>query len=220
LFSLQRYEVLHPDGEFSIFKELLKRFHIPGVIEAGCDEAGRGCLAGPVYAAAVILPEHFENPLLNDSKKLSPPVRMYLRKVIENEALAWAVASVDNVKIDEMNILRASILAMHHALDQLSVIPGHILVDGNRFIPYRDIPHCCMVKGDAIYASVAAASILAKTWRDEYMTWQHTLYSQYKWDKNKGYPTAEHRAAIIKSGVSPLHRKSFSLFGAQLSLNF
>jgi ribonuclease HII len=199
---------------------LLKSFHIPGVCEAGCDEAGRGCLAGPVFAAAVILPEHFENPLLNDSKKLSPLIRSHLRGVIERESLAWAVAWLDNEKIDELNILRASILAMHQALDKLTMIPEHILVDGNRFYPYRDIPYSCIVKGDGLYASVAAASVLAKTWRDEYMISLHREFCHYGWNKNKGYPTLEHRIAIAEFGISPYHRKSFSLFGNQLKLIF
>jgi len=199
---------------------LLKSFHIRGVREAGCDEAGRGCLAGPVFAAAVILPEHYENSLLDDSKKLNARIRGQLRCVIEDKALAWAVAWLDNDKIDELNILRASILAMHQALDKLSIIPEHILVDGNRFYPYRNIPHSCIVKGDGLYASVAAASVLAKTWRDEYMVSLHKEYDQYGWNKNKGYPTPEHRIAISKFGISPYHRKSFSLFGNQLKIIF
>ena len=199
---------------------MLKSFHIRGVREAGCDEAGRGCLAGPVFAAAVILPEHYENSLLDDSKKLNARIRGQLRCVIEDKALAWAVAWLDNDKIDELNILRASILAMHQALDKLSIIPEHILVDGNRFYPYRNIPHSCIVKGDGLYASVAAASVLAKTWRDEYMVSLHKEYDQYGWNKNKGYPTPEHRIAISKFGISPYHRKSFSLFGNQLKIIF
>jgi ribonuclease HII len=199
---------------------MLKSFQISGVHEAGCDEAGRGCLAGPVFAAAVVLPEHFKNPILNDSKKLTPRVREYLRQEIEREALAWAVAWIDNHKIDEINILRASILAMHQALDKLTIRPEHILVDGNRFYPYQNVPFNCIVKGDATYASIAAASILAKTWRDEYMLKLHNQASQYGWDKNKGYPTAEHRAAIAKFGISSFHRKSFSLFANQLKFIF
>jgi len=190
------------------------------VFEAGCDEAGRGCLAGPVFAAAVILPCDFNNPLVNDSKKLSPVVRSQLRILIERQAIAWAVAWLDNEKIDTLNILRASLLAMHAALDKLAVRPGHILVDGNRFYPYLDIPHQCIVKGDATYASIAAASILAKTWRDEHMAALHKQYGAYGWDRNKGYPTLEHRMAIKKFGISPFHRKSFSLFGTQLKLIF
>jgi ribonuclease HII len=199
---------------------MLKSCQRNGIVEAGCDEAGRGCLAGPVFAAAVILPEDYSNPLLNDSKKLSPKVREYLRPIIEKEALAWAVEWVDNEKIDEINILRASILAMHKALDKLTLKPEHILIDGNRFIPYQSIPHSCIVKGDGIYASIAAASVLAKTWRDEYMVNLHIRFSCYGWDKNKGYPTARHRAAIAKYGISSYHRKTFSLFDAQLEYNF
>jgi ribonuclease HII len=199
---------------------LLKHFHIQGIREAGCDEAGRGCLAGPVFAAAVVLPEHFEDPSLNDSKKLSARIRDRLRLIIEREALAWAVAWLDNEKVDELNILRASILAMHLALDKLTLKPEHILVDGNRFYAYQDIPHSCIIKGDGLYASIAAASVLAKTWRDEYMTSIHHEFSEYGWNKNKGYPTREHRAAIAKFGISPYHRKSFSLFGNQHPLIF
>jgi ribonuclease HII len=199
---------------------LLKSFYTPGICEAGCDEAGRGCLAGPVFAAAVILPEHFKNPLLNDSKKLSPRIRRQLRQVIINESLAWAVAWLDNEKIDELNILQASILAMHQALGILALKPEHILIDGNRFYTYHDIPHSCIIRGDAQYASIAAASILAKTSRDEYMLSLHEEYSQYGWDRNKGYPTPEHRAAIAKFGISPYHRKSFSLFKDQHKLIF
>jgi ribonuclease HII len=191
-----------------------------GLREAGCDEAGRGCLAGPVFAAAVILPDDYKNSLLNDSKKLSPRMRAKLRPVIEKEALAWAVASVDNNTIDDLNILKASILAMHHALDQLSITPGHILVDGNRFYKYRNIPHQCIIRGDGIYASIAAASVLAKTWRDDFMISLHHQYPQYHWDRNKGYPTVVHRNAIKKFGISTFHRKSFSLFGDQLELIF
>jgi ribonuclease HII len=199
---------------------MLKSCQRNGIIEAGCDEAGRGCLAGPVFAAAVILSEDYANPLLNDSKKLTPKMREYLRPVIEKEALAWAVEWVDNDKIDEINILRASILAMHKALDKLSLKPAHILVDGNRFIPYPSISHSCIIKGDGIYASIAAASVLAKTWRDDYMMKLHKQVSCYGWDRNKGYPTAEHRAAIARYGISPYHRKTFSLFDTQLEYNF
>jgi ribonuclease HII len=200
--------------------DLLKSQLISEINEAGCDEAGRGCLAGPVFAAAVILPDDYQNPLLNDSKKLSPRMRAMLRPVIEHDALAWAVASLENEVIDELNILKASIMAMHRALDQLSIIPGHILIDGNRFYPYRNIRHQCIIRGDGIYASIAAASILAKTWRDDFMVSLHNRYPNYKWDQNKGYPTAFHRAAIMKFGISPYHRKSFSLFGDQLKLIF
>jgi ribonuclease HII len=193
---------------------LLKSHLISNVFEAGCDEAGRGCLVGPVYAAAVILPPRYRNRFLNDSKKLTPEVRNHLRTEIENGALAWAVAFVDHEKVDEINILQASIYAMHLALDQLLIRPGHILIDGNRFHPYRNIPHTCIIKGDGIYASIAAASILAKTWRDEYMLSLHRDWPQYGWDENKGYPTPRHRAAIRKYGFSPFHRKSFSFLDA------
>ena len=199
---------------------MLKSHLISETKEAGCDEAGRGCLAGPVFAAAVILPADYQNPLLNDSKKLSPRMRAMLRPVIEHDALAWAIASLDNEVIDELNILKASIMAMHRALDQLSIIPGHILVDGNRFYPYRNIRYQCIIKGDGIYASIAAASVLAKTWRDDFMISLHNRYPNYNWDQNKGYPTAFHRSAIVKFGISPYHRKSFSLFGDQLKLIF
>lgn len=197
---------------------MLKSHFLSGLQEAGCDEAGRGCLAGPVVAAAVILPDHYQNPLLNDSKKLSATMRTLLRPVIEHDALAWSVAFVDNEKIDEVNILRASMMAMHMALDKLSIIPGHILVDGNFFFPYRNILHSCIVRGDGLYASIAAASVLAKTWRDAYMINLHHDFPNYRWDRNKGYPTVEHRMAIHKFGISPHHRKSFSLFNKQLTL--
>jgi ribonuclease HII len=199
---------------------LLKSFYHQDICEAGCDEAGRGCLAGPVFAAAVVLPSDFNHPLLDDSKKLSPVIRTRLRKVIESESLAWAVAWQDNERIDELNILRASILAMHQALDKLTLRPESILVDGNRFYPYRNIPHYCIVKGDGLYASIAAASVLAKTWRDDFMVSLHDACKHYGWDRNKGYPTREHRMAIAKFGISPYHRKSFSLFGNQLALNY
>jgi ribonuclease HII len=199
---------------------LLKCYYKEGVYEAGCDEAGRGCLAGPVFAAAVILPLNFENPLLNDSKQVSAYVRNQLRLIIEREAVSWAVAWVDNKQIDEINILKASILAMHKALDNLKTCPEHILVDGNRFFPYRDVAHRCIVKGDATYASIAAASILAKTCRDEYMISLHNQFEHYGWDRNKGYPTSEHRVAIARYGITPYHRKSFSLFSNQLQLIF
>ena len=189
-------------------------------IEAGCDEAGRGCLAGPVFAAAVILPDNFSDELLNDSKQLSEKQRAGLRPVIEREALAWAVASVDNHEIDKINILNASSLAMHRALDQLKVRPGHIIVDGNRFKKYRDIPHLCIVKGDGKYMSIAAASVLAKTHRDEYMENLHALFPVYNWKKNKGYPTQEHRKGIEQAGVTEFHRTSFTLLDSQLKIQF
>ena len=189
-------------------------------IEAGCDEAGRGCLAGPVFAAAVILPDDFSNEWLNDSKQLSEKQRSRLRTVIEQEALAWAVASVDNHEIDQINILNASILAMHRALDQLTVRPEHIIVDGNRFKPYSQIPHLCIVKGDGKYMSIAAASILAKTHRDEYMEKLHQQFPHYNWQKNKGYPTREHREGIARYGTTDFHRMSFNLLDQQLELPF
>ncbi|MCI9607646.1 MAG: ribonuclease HII [Muribaculaceae bacterium] len=185
--------------------------YLSGVHEAGCDEAGRGCLAGAVYAAAVILPDDFSHPLLNDSKQLTEKQRQSLRPVIESNAIAWAVATVSAQEIDEINILRASILAMHRALDALTTRPQHIIVDGNRFSPYADIPHLTIVKGDGKYANIAAASVLAKTHRDEAMTLLAEQYPQYGWDVNKGYPTVAHRAAIAQYGPSPLHRISFKL---------
>ncbi len=180
-------------------------------IEAGCDEAGRGCLAGPVFAAAVILPAGFSNEILNDSKQLDVASRDSLRKVIEKEALAWAVASVDNERIDEINILNASFLAMHLALDQLKTRPEMLLIDGNRFNPYKKIPHQCIIKGDGLYLPIAAASILAKTHRDEYMAQLHSKFPHYNWKRNKGYPTVEHRRAIALHGMSPYHRRSFNM---------
>lgn len=182
---------------------------IPGMLEAGCDEAGRGCLAGPVFAAAVILPDDFSHPWLNDSKQLSERRRMQLRPLIMEQAVAWAIASVDAAEIDRINILNASIEAMHRALAQLTVAPGTIAVDGNRFKPFGTIPHTCYVKGDGRFANIAAASILAKTERDLYMEAAHARYPHYGWDRNKGYPTAEHRAAIALHGPSPLHRLTF-----------
>ncbi len=179
--------------------------------EAGCDEAGRGCLAGPVFAAAVILPASFFHPLLNDSKKLSEQERDTLRPIIETQALAWAVASVNHKEIDKINILNASFLAMHRAVEQLSVPPGLLLIDGNRFKAYKNIPHQCIVQGDSKFASIAAASILAKTYRDHYMNKLHHKYPAYHWNRNKGYGTELHRQAILDHGTSPYHRKSFRL---------
>lgn len=189
-------------------------------IEAGCDEAGRGCLAGPVFAAAVILPDNFSNQLLNDSKQLTEKQREKLRPIIEQEALACAVAQVDNHEIDRINILNASILAMHKALDALSMRPEHIIIDGNRFKQYHDIPHLCIVKGDGKYMSIAAASILAKTHRDEYMQKIHQEYPNYNWQKNKGYPTRDHRNAIAQFGITNYHRSSFNLIDKQYKLEF
>lgn len=191
-------------------------------IEAGCDEAGRGCLAGAVYAAAVILPPDFRNELLNDSKQLTERQRYALREVIEREAVAWAVGVVTPEEIDRINILNASFLAMHRAVDGLQVRPQHLLIDGNRFKKYPDIPHTTVVKGDAKFLSIAAASILAKTYRDDYMLQLHAEFPQYDWDHNKGYPTPKHRAAIRAQGITPYHRKSFNLLGEdpQLKLDF
>lgn len=183
------------------------------LIEAGCDEAGRGCLAGAVYAAAVILPKDYENEMLNDSKKLSEKKRYLLREQIERDALAWAVGVVGPQEIDEINILNASFLAMHRALDQLKLRPEALLIDGNRFKPYHDTPHTTVVKGDGKYMSIAAASILAKTYRDDYMMRLHEEYPLYHWDSNKGYPAKAHRLAIREYGVSPYHRMSYNLLG-------
>lgn len=182
-----------------------------GLIEAGCDEAGRGCLAGSVYAAAVVLPEDYVNDALNDSKQLSPKRRYELRAEIERDAVAWAVGVVTPEEIDEINILNASILAMHRALDQLAVRPEAIIVDGNRFKPYRFIPYTTVVKGDGKYLSIAAASILAKTYRDDYMDRIALEHPQYDWNVNKGYPTRKHREAIAEYGITPYHRKTFKL---------
>lgn len=189
-----------------------------GRIEAGCDEAGRGCLAGPVVAAAVVLPDDFADERLNDSKQLTERQRNALRAIVEHDAVAWAVAFVQPEEIDEINILQASILAMHRAVAQLSVKPDFLLVDGNRFNPYPGIPHQCIVKGDATFMSIAAASILAKTHRDEYMARIAADYPQYGWGRNKGYPTRDHRAAIAAYGTTPHHRLSFRLLDPQLSL--
>ena len=202
---------------------MLKPFQRKGIIEAGCDEAGRGCLAGDVYAAAVILPPDFKNDLLNDSKQLTEVQRYQLREVIEREAVAWAVGIVTAAEIDKINILRASILAMHRAVDALKVRPEHLLIDGNKFNPYPGITHNTVVKGDATYMSIAAASILAKTYRDDYMMRIAEEFPMYDWQSNKGYPTAKHRAAIREYGTTPHHRMSFNLLGeepAQLELIF
>ena len=197
---------------------------LPGInldiIEAGCDEASRGCLAGPVVAAAVILPPDYHNDLLNDSKKLTEKQRDLLRPMIEQDALAWAVGVVSNGEIDEINILNASFLAMHRAIDQLTIQPQHLLIDGNRFRKYSNIPHTCIVKGDGKYLPIAAASILAKTHRDQIMETLHEQYPDYNWQKNKGYPTKDHRAGIEKHGPTPLHRMSFKLLDTQLKLDF
>lgn len=189
-----------------------------GVIEAGCDEAGRGCLAGPVFAAAVILPEDFENELLNDSKQLNEKQRYELRPIIEKEALAWAVGIVDNNEIDKINILRASIEAMHRAIRSLKIRPEALLIDGNRFYPFEDIQHTTIVKGDGKMMSIAAASVLAKTYRDDYMIQIDKEFPQYNWKVNKGYPTKEHRAAISSHGASKYHRMTFRLLPEPIQL--
>ena len=213
---------------------MLEAYYKEGLIEAGCDEAGRGCLAGPVFAAAVILPSDFRNEMLNDSKQLTEKKRYQLREVIEREALAWAVGIVDNKEIDKINILNASILAMHRALDQLTVRPEYIIVDGNRWKPYQEptandnvsdnepkvVPATTIVKGDGKYLSIAAASILAKTYRDDFMLRIHEEFPQYHWDKNKGYPAKVHREAIRQYGTTPYHRMSFNLLGDTQQLEF
>ncbi|MGN0068328.1 MAG: ribonuclease HII [Prevotella sp.] len=200
---------------------MLKNHYYEGLVEAGCDEAGRGCLAGSVYAAAVVLPSGFDSPLLNDSKQLTEKRRYELREMIVREAVAWAVGIVTPEEIDRMNILRASILAMHRALDGLKVRPEAVIVDGNRFTPYRDLPYTTIVKGDGKYQSIAAASILAKTFRDDYMNALAREHPQYGWDGNKGYPTKAHREAIRQYGTTPYHRMSYNLLGTgELSLEF
>ena len=200
---------------------MLASHYYEGKIEAGCDEAGRGCLAGSVYAAAVILPDDYQNELLNDSKQLTERRRYELREIIQRDAVAWAVGIVTPEEIDRINILNASILAMHRALDQLKVRPEAIIVDGNRFKPYSPIPHTTIVKGDGKYLSIAAASILAKTYRDDYMNRLAEEYPQYDWLSNKGYPTKKHREAIRQYGITPYHRRSYNLLGdGQLSFDF
>lgn len=191
-----------------------------GRIEAGCDEAGRGCLAGAVFAAAVILPDDFKNEDLNDSKQLTEKKRYKLRPMIEQEAIAWAVGRVSPEEIDKINILKASFLAMHRAIEQLKVTPEHLLIDGNRFTPYPGIPHTTIIKGDGKYLSIAAASILAKTYRDDYMDQLAQEYPAYHWLNNKGYPTKAHRQAIREQGITPYHRKTFTLLPEQLILDF
>ena len=200
---------------------MLKSHYYEGLIEAGCDEAGRGCLAGSVYAAAVILPSDYQNELLNDSKKLTAKKRYALREEIERDAIVWAVGIVTPEEIDKINILNASFLAMHRALDQLQVRPEAVIVDGNRFKPYQDLPSTTIVKGDGKYLSIAAASILAKTYRDDYMLSLAEEYPQYDWQSNMGYPTKKHRQAILEHGITPYHRKSYNLLGdGQLSFDF
>ncbi|WP_342646532.1 ribonuclease HII [Mucilaginibacter sp. CSA2-8R] len=192
--------------------------HQPDLLEAGCDEAGRGCLAGPVFAAAVILPPSFTHPLLNDSKKLSEADRYRLRPEIEAQALAFAVASVSNTEIDEINILNASFLAMHRAISQLSIKPQYLIIDGNRFNAYPEIPHQCIVQGDGKYFSIAAASVLAKTYRDDYMQQLALQHPEYDWHSNKGYPTIKHRNMVLQHGFTPHHRRSFNVTNPQLSI--
>lgn len=200
---------------------MLKSHYYEDLIEAGCDEAGRGCLAGSVYAAAVILPPDYQNELLNDSKKLTAKKRYALREEIERDAIAWAVGIVTPEEIDKINILNASFLAMHRALDQLKVRPQAVIVDGNRFTPYQNLPFTTIVKGDGKYLSIAAASILAKTYRDDYMLSLAEEYPQYDWQSNMGYPTKNHRQAIRQYGITPYHRKSYNLLGdGQLSFDF
>jgi len=199
-------------------KELLQAYYSETMIEAGCDEAGRGCYAGPVFAAAVILPKNFYHPLLNDSKQLKESIRDELKVYIEKNAINYAVAKVDVEEIDEINILNASFKAMHLAIDKLSRVPEQLLIDGNRFKPYKKIPHHCIIKGDGKYASIAAASILAKTSRDAYMKQLHKKFPQYGWQKNKGYGTLEHRTAIEQHGLCTHHRKSFNILPVQIEL--
>lgn len=199
---------------------MLEAYYTKDVIEAGCDEAGRGCLAGPVFAAAVILPPDFKSELLNDSKQLSEKNRYALRPLIEQEAIAWGIGVVTAPEIDAINILKASFLAMHRAIEQLKVQPQALLIDGNRFTPYKEIPFTCMVKGDGRFLSIAAASILAKTYRDDYMLQLAEEYPSYGWQQNKGYPTRAHREAISKHGITPYHRKTFTLLPSQLTLGF
>lgn len=200
---------------------MLLPYYNENLIEAGCDEAGRGCLAGSVYAAAVILPKDYRNDALNDSKRLSASRRYKLREEIMRDAVAWAVGVVTPSEIDEINILNASILAMHRAVDQLAVRPQALIIDGNRFRPYQDLPYTTIVKGDGKYQSIAAASILAKTFRDDYMKDLHEQYPFYGWNRNAGYPTREHREAIREHGITPYHRKTFNLLGdGQLELEF
>lgn len=199
---------------------MLKSFYQQNTIEAGCDEAGRGCLAGPVFAATVIFPSNYKNHYINDSKKLTPKQRKELRVIIEKEAIAWAVAQIDADQIDQINILQASFKAMNSAIKKLTVSPDLLLIDGNRFKTELKIPFVCIVKGDTKYLSIAAASILAKTYRDDYMQTLHMQFPYYAWNKNKGYPSQEHRNAIINYGITNYHRKSFSLLPKQLKIKF
>lgn len=198
---------------------MLPAFYKANQIEAGCDEAGRGCLAGPVYASAVVLPKTYKNKWLDDSKKLSDKDRYELCPEIEAKAMAWAIGSVDNLEIDRINILKASFLAMHRAIDKLKIKPELLLIDGNRFTPYKKINHQCIIKGDSKYLNIAAASILAKTYRDDYMKEQALRYPQYNWEQNMAYPTKKHREAIKEFGTTPLHRMTFQLLPKQLELD-
>jgi len=199
---------------------MLKSYFDKNLIEAGCDEAGRGCLAGPVYACSVIFPKNYKNKWLDDSKKLTDKQRYELRPEIESEAIAWAIGVVDNVEIDDINILKASFLAMHRAIAKLKQKPELLLIDGNRFTPYKKTPHQCIVKGDSKFLSIAAASILAKTYRDDYMKAQALIYPHYGWEQNMAYPTKKHREAIRQFGITPLHRITFQLLPKQLGLQF
>jgi ribonuclease HII len=199
---------------------MLKSYLYHNLIEAGCDEAGRGCLAGPVVAAAVILPKLYKHPVLTDSKKLSGKQRAQLREEIISSAIAWKVAFIDNVEIDKLNILRATIKAMHNAIEGLAREPEFLLIDGNRFYPYKKLRHQTIIKGDGLYYSIAAASVLAKTFRDEYMEKIHFEFPDYNWGKNKGYATSDHRKAILRYGITPYHRKSFQLINTQMAFEF
>jgi len=199
---------------------MLEPYHTEGVIEAGCDEAGRGCIAGPVVAAAVILPPDYRNPRINDSKKLSPKSRESLRNTVETDALAFGIGVVDEKEIDRINILNASILAMQKALEKLMPVPQHLIIDGNRFKAWKELPYHCIIKGDSKYISIAAASILAKTYRDAFMETLHYQYPEYAWLSNMGYPTRKHREAVLKYGPTPYHRRSFKLLDEQMKLDF
>lgn len=199
---------------------MLKKYLDKIRIEAGCDEAGRGCLAGPVFAAAVILPKKFKNPLLNDSKKLTDKQRKYLRPLIEDQAITHAVAQVSVEEIDQINILNASFLAMHRAIEQLKVVPESLLIDGNRFNPYKDIPHTCIIEGDGKYFSIAAASVLAKTYRDDHMDELHLQFPHYEWNTNRAYATEKHRTAIQLHGITEHHRKTFRMAASQMEITF
>lgn len=214
------YSIFLLSGTLFNFYLMLQSSFQAKLKEAGCDEAGRGCYAGPVVAAAVILPKDFHHPILNDSKQLKEKQRDQLRPIIEKEAISWAVAFVACEEIDKINILKASLKAMHLAIEQLKVKPELLLIDGNRFTPFQNIPHQCIVKGDGLYASIAAASVLAKTYRDEYMMKLHHQYPQYGWNNNKGYGTAEHRNAIQQYGLCEHHRKSFNILPQQLALKW